>query len=162
MLKLLLCAAVLSPCVIMQVAASVQVEEVEYDKPSFESYFIHPEFEQLVSCQTAELDIFFHDEYVTMHSAEYIAEAVILSKKCDDVEFTIQPIQPIYSTHDAMNAQEMTEIQVNELSLVLEAHGVDANIADTQVQSEFDNLSENGRTAVLKIATKTSKSRDAA
>jgi hypothetical protein len=162
MLKLLLGSAIVSPCIFLQVAGSVKAEAVSYNAPSFEAYFIDPEFERLESCDAAELDVFFHKQYVTMHSAEYIAEAIALLEKCDEVEYVIQPIQPIYSPDDDLGSKEITDIQVNELSLMLKAHGVDAEIAETKVQSEFDSLSENGRTAVLKITTRNGKSGKAA
>jgi len=146
----------------MQLTGSVQAEAVEYKTTSFEAYYIEPEFESLEACETAELDIFFYNRYVTMHSAEYIAEAVEISERCNEVEYVIQPIQPIYTSDEVMGVEEVTDIQTRELFLILKAHGVDAKIAKTQVQSEFDSLSENGRTAILKITTANSKSGKAA
>lgn len=154
MLKLLLCTAILSPCIVIQLTGAVNAGAVEYDTTSFEAYYIDPELERLEACDTAELDVFFYDQYVTMHSAEYITEAVDLSEKCDEVEYVIQPIQPIYSSDDNMGVAEVTDMQARELFLILKAHGVDAKIAETQVQSKFDSLSENGRTAILRIDMK--------
>ena len=41
--------------------------------------------------------------------------------------------------------------QAQELLLVLKAHGVNAKIANTEFQDDFDSLTANGRTAKLKI-----------
>jgi len=157
MLKMLISSVALSPCFLWAVAGAQKPEPVEFSTPSFESYYIDPEFERLEVCKAAEIDVFFHNQYVTMHSAEYIAEAIELAKKCEDVEYMIQPIQPIYALDEAMGPEEATEIQAEELLLILKAHGVDAKITETQVQSKFDSLSENGRTAILKIALSNGK-----
>ena len=162
MLKLLLCTAILSPCIVMQFVSAIKTEAVEYNTTSFEAYYIEPEFERLEACNTAELDVFFHDQYVTMHSAEYIAEAVEFSEKCDEVEYVIQPIQPIYSSDESMGIEEVTVMQARELFLILKAHGVEAKIAETQIQTKFDSLSENGRTAILRIDIKNTNNGKAA
>ncbi len=150
MLKLLLCTAIISPCFIIPLSKiSANTSLTSYTAPSFEDVFVEPELQRLENCQSAKLDVFFHDEYVTLHTAEYLAQAVKLAKSCDNADYVINPIVPelqIGVTTDLLEAQ------VQELSLILKAHGIESRIADPQIQTEFNSLSVNGRTAILSIA----------
>lgn len=149
MLKLLLCSAFIAPCFIIPLSGmSSEVQDVSYETTSFEEALIEPEFEQLDKCQSAELDIFFHENYITLHSAEYLAEGIKLSEVCDNANFIITPIIPS-SSH--INADDVVNTHTDELSLILKAHGISSTVAKPNVQTEFNSLSANGRTATLKI-----------
>lgn len=149
MLKLLLCSALLAPCFIMSFSASsVESRGVTYNKISFDEAYLEPELDRLDNCQSAELDVFFHENYITTHSAEYIAEGIELSNTCENARYVITPIVPASSQIDA---SDILNIQSDELSLVLKAHGITPVIAEPHVQTEFNSLSANGRTATLKI-----------
>jgi len=149
MLKLLLCSAFMAPCFIIPfIGTSTESYITDYETTSYEEAYVEPEFEQLENCEAAELDVFFHENYITSHSAEYIAEGIELSKDCGDANYVITPIIPASS--DA-KAADIVDIQTKELSLILKAHGVNAKVARTDKQAEFNSLSANGRTAILKI-----------
>jgi hypothetical protein len=154
MLKLLFCSALIAPCLILPLANSAEIAAISYNSANsvdFEDAFVEPVYKSLENCETSELDVFFHAEYITFHSAEYIEEALSLAKDCGSVEYVINPIQP--SITPATNADEtaLVEAQTNELVLVLEAYGIDAKVGPTDVQDEFNSLSVNGRAAILKI-----------
>lgn len=149
MSKLLLCSALIAPCLILPFSASsFGKQDIVYDKVSFEEAYIEPELDRLDNCQSADLDIFFHENYITTHTAEYIAEGIELSSNCKNINYVISPIVPASSGEDA---RELLNIQTQELSLILEAHGVKATVSEPQIQSDFNSLSANGRTAILKI-----------
>ncbi len=149
MSKLLLCSAVIAPCLILPFSASsVGKQDVVYDKVSFEEAYIEPELNLLDKCQSAELDVFFHENYITTHTAEYIAEGIELSSNCKNIDYVISPIIPASSAADT---RDTLDVQTQELSLILQAHGVKAKISEPQIQSDFNSLSANGRTAIIKI-----------
>lgn len=148
MLKLLLCSAFIAPCIILPFTGNAKSQMVSFETTSYEEAYVEPEFEQLENCEAAELDVFFHENYITSHSAEYIAEGIELSGICGDASFIITPIIPSASH---VSASEVLTTQTRELSLILKAHGVTARVANADVETEFDGLSANGRTATLKI-----------
>jgi hypothetical protein len=148
MLKFLLTAAVITPAVIYPFVGTAKSKMVAYNKVSFEDVHIAPEFKQLENCKSAELDVFFHDNYITTHSSEYIAEGLELAANCGTASYTITPVVPSisYVSEDVVRGPH-----AQELLLVLRAHGVNAKIANTEFQDDFDSLTANGRTAKLKI-----------
>lgn len=158
MLKLLLCSALFTPCIMFQYLNSSETDDVVYSAASFDEYFVEPVLNNLEACQTAEVDIFFHDEYMTTHSAEYLADAISLSSTCEGAKYIIKPIQPLTSRTAHMGQEALTKAQTQELSYFLEAHGVVSEISPTDVEDEFNSLSVNGRTAVLEIVIKGGKS----
>lgn len=158
MFKLLLSSALSIPCFVMAFSGPDQAKGVEYDFTSFDEYFIEPVFQDLDNCKTSELDVFFHNEYITMHSAEYLAEALSRSSDCSGAKYVILPIEPTSTRAHGLKQEELTAAQAKELSLILEAHGVEASIAPTDVEDEFNSLSVNGRNAILKIIIEDGKS----
>ena len=148
MLKLLLCSVFITPCLIFPFIGSASSEMISFDKTSFDEAYIEPEFDLLGNCETAVLDVFFHEKYITMHSAQYISEGLKLSKECQNANYVITPIIPTTS-HVAQDI--IVETRTAELADVLEAHGVNAVIGKATHQKDFDSLSANGRTATLKI-----------
>jgi len=149
MLKLLLCSAIIAPCLILPFTqSSAESPIVEPEVNSFEVAYVEPELTSLESCENAELDVFFYDNYITTHSAEYVAEGVKLSQDCKNVSYIITPI---VSESSRADAEDILHVQADELALILEAHGVTPKIAEADTQTEFDALSANGRTATLKI-----------
>lgn len=148
MLKLILATALVAPCFALPFVNGAGAEVVSYETASFEDYFIAPELAQLEACNSAQLDVFFHGELITTHSAEFVGEAVALSSSCGDATYVIRPIAQDSFTD--MQAAEVLQ-QANELLAVLEANGVNAKIMDTEVQKTSDNLTLNGRAAILNI-----------
>lgn len=148
MLKLLLCTIAIAPCLIIPFAGSASSDMTALDVTSFEDAYVEPEFEQLENCEAAELDVYFHKNYITLHSAEYIAKGLDLSKVCGNAEYVITPIIPS-SSH--VTSEDVLGVQTEELIYVLDAHGVEARVENAAIQNTFDSLSANGRTATLSI-----------
>lgn len=151
MLKLLLTSALFTPCIMFQCLNSGDVDKVAYSATSFDEHFVEPVLENLEACKTAEIDIFFHDQYITMHSAEYLADAISLSSSCEGAKYIVKPIQPSTSRTAHMGQEELIKAQTQELSYLLEAHGVVSEINPTDVEDKFNSLSVNGRAAILRI-----------
>lgn len=153
MIKLLLSSAFIAPCIILPLIGSANTSNMAFTTPSFEDTYIEPEFKQLENCRAAELDVYFHEDYVTMHSAEYVADGIKRAEDCKNATYTITPIIPTTSYADE---DTILNTRMSELTLILEAHGVEAVIGNSVVQQDYDSLSANGRTAKIKISFKQS------
>ncbi len=151
MMKLLLSTAAIAPCLFISLTGfSTGIEKnIKANLPSFEEAYIEPQLEQLSNCRPAELDVYFHENYITMHSAEYIAEGVELAKDCTLPRYTITPIIP---TTSHIDEETIVKTRLSELKTMLEAHGVSSVIGNTVTQDTYDSLSDNGRTAKIEIA----------
>lgn len=147
MLKLLMCSSLCAPCIAIAFLGSSSAS-LKVETPGYEETFVTPELQRIENCETANIDIFFHDSFIEMHSAEYLSQAVELSDNCAQVNFTIEPIIPITSTKAQL---ALIDEQVEELVAVLDAHDVQAIVSEPKVQTDFDNLSANGRAAILSI-----------
>lgn len=150
MFKLLLCSVFIAPCVILPIT-SQDTAPSQIEKIGFEEAYVTPELDKIKACGTAKLDVFFHDAYITMHSAEYLAEAINLSDSCASADFTIVPIRSDETTEDE---HERLKAQTAELAAILEGHNVTAKISAPIVQEKTDSLTMNGRSALLRIDLK--------
>ena len=148
MLKLFLCSALFTPVMIVNAMSAQSSEAVKYNTTSFEDAYVKPELHKLKNCESAALNIFFHDKYLEKHSAELLGESVKTASLCDDIAFIIEPIT---MKQPQTTYQSTLDDQVQELSLTLHAHGVEAKVAEAVVQEETDTMILNGRTAILKI-----------
>ncbi|WP_026941794.1 hypothetical protein [Hellea balneolensis] len=151
MIKFFLSSALITPCLIMPLMGFTSGVDhtLKAHSTSFEAAYIEPQLKELDNCMAAELDVYFHENYITLHSAEYIAEGVELAKDCNNPTYTITPIIP---TTSHIDEDTITNTRLSELTLMLKAHGVSSRIGDTVVQETYDSLSDNGRTAKIKIA----------
>jgi len=100
--------------------------------------------------QTCELDCYATGNLnvKTSHSAEYITAGLELSSACSAASYIIIPVVP---SNSYIDENDVLETQTQELSSLLNAHGINAKIADAEYQQDFNSLSANGRTAKLKI-----------
>ena len=153
MLKLLLCSAVLAPCVILPFTGSSDALGAS-TKISFEDAYISPELAKVKSCEAAEFDVYFHDALIELHSADYLARAVSLASKCGAASYTIKPVIAVTSDDDAFKTLQS---QTNELLAILKAHNVSAKVSAPQFQPKFDSLTMNGRSLILKIDVNSNK-----
>ena len=106
-----------------------------------------PALAALADCTVEELPVFFHDSYVTLHSAEYVHQGLDAAKACGAVDVTIVPVLPA----DAVSEEtDESEARTAELVALIDAIGLDARIADTAVPPS-EALFLNGQAALLRI-----------
>lgn len=146
MLKLLTCAAVMMPCLALPFAGTETLIIEPSDKTQFSAAFAEPAIETLSHCKPANLDIFFHDSYVTAHSAEFVAAGIKTSETCLNPTYTITPII----------AQSEGEIEFHaraaELSQLLKDHGISAKLSSPKIETEHNGLPPAGPSATLTIS----------
>lgn len=145
MLKLLLCSALMAPVFVLAFTSTSGASLLKSDGIIADPTFVDSQLTNLQNCQPATLDVFFHEGYVTLHSAELIAEGVHATKFCTGAKYVITPI--------ATRNETDTEIiaQTTELSLMLEAHGVKATTSSPVTSTQFDTLISHGQAAALTV-----------
>lgn len=149
MFKLLLSSAIFTPCIIAPLFFSAASDVPVFETNNVQTAYIEPELDKLERCQDAELDVFFHDEYVTLHSAEYLADSIEIAKTCGNARYIVTPIDP---KSVGISTRIDESVYTEEVSLLLKAHGVDVEHSSALTHTEFNGLSANGRLAKLKIS----------
>lgn len=155
MLKLLFYSAVLIPLVslpwITTKADAVPQASVDL---SYEAKITEPNVEALTNCDAADVPVFFHDDLILTHSAEFITESLQAAKACGSVDLTIIPVVP-----DDAEARdlELSKIRMAELNAYIGAVTERANInarleqVEKPVTDEVSTLYMNGRAAIIQI-----------
>ncbi|WP_409433106.1 hypothetical protein ACJ3XI_01025 [Litorimonas sp. RW-G-Af-16] len=148
MLKFLLVSVVLLPCFIAPFAFSSDLMKSNASTTFRETYIDQP-LEKARNCEDTNIDVYFYDTMITMHSVEYVNEAVSALEECATPTYTIAPI--LAKSHTQSDVEQL-EAQISEMVAVLEAHKIDAEVDDIRVDKTRNNLTINGRTIVLEIS----------
>jgi len=148
MLKLLLSAALIGPALILPVMA-LSDQTVPTLDTKFESVYIDPELKKIDLCNDASLDIYFYEDMITLHSAEYLSEGVTQLHACESSAVEIQPVLNINPTD---TDRELLDARISELTLVLDAHDISVDILPVSISKEANALSMNGRAAIVKFS----------
>ena len=106
-----------------------------------------PALAALADCTTEELPVFFHDSYVTLHSADYVHQGLDAAAACGAVDITIVPVLPANAAPD--EADE-SRARTAELAALIDAIGLDARVAEASV-APSEALFLNGQAALLRI-----------
>lgn len=149
MFKLLLCSVFFAPLVVLPLSASTD-RKIESYSADFDSVYIDPELEKIDACENADLDIFFHEKFITTHSAEYLAAGLSSVSDCASGDIAIQPVL----SSDATSADEdLLKAQITELELIIQAHDFGAKVLPYRAVKSADAFSLNGRAAIVKFST---------
>ena len=149
MFKLLLCSVFFAPLIVLPLSASTDRKMPSYGA-DFDSVYVDPELEKIDACENADLDIFFHEEFITSHSAEYLSEGLNRVSDCATGDLAIQPVLQA----DATSTDEtLLKAQITELKIIIEAHDYDAKVLPLRALQSSDAFSLNGRAAIVKFST---------
>lgn len=149
MFKLLLCSVFFAPLIVLPLSASTD-REISSQSADFDSVYVDPELEKIDACENADLDIFFHEEFITTHSADYLNDGLNRLSDCATGDVAIQPI---LSANATTFDEDLLKVQISELELILEAHDYDANVLPLKTLKSVDAFSLNGRAAIVKFST---------
>ena len=121
---------------------------------SYEARITEPNVKALTNCDTAEVPVFFHDDLILTHSAEFITESLQAASACGSVDLTIIPVIP----DDAEGRDlELSKIRLAELNAYVGAVTETAKInvrleqVEKPVTDEVSTLYMNGRAAIIQI-----------
>ncbi|RKQ69229.1 hypothetical protein DES40_2028 [Litorimonas taeanensis] len=92
------------------------------------------------SCSQIDLDIYFHDQYVTMHSAEAMNDTVERAKDCNVETILVTFIETADAPNPAVKTELMAYLEALEVAHLTETH---------TLQREEDTRSLNGHAATL-------------
>lgn len=144
MFKLLLVSTVMAPVAFISFwnSDAPTMPETEWGT------YVEPAVEKLSECQNADMSIYFHDIYITTHSAEYIFDGVRALSACQNVEFEIIPLMA-----ETGNQKEraLSLRQAGELQEYMRVAGFEAKISPLRVDSA--GSPDSGRAALLRIST---------
>lgn len=158
MFKLFLYAGVTIPVIALGFMNS-QASEVSISSvSSWDAVYVDPSLERLETCEPVKLDMFFRGTVLTTHSAEYLRDAVNLSKSCGDAQYLIKPVMfsdasaqlELELKPEAEPATEETPHAV-ELQAWLGAMDVDGSISTPIFLEKPNALTLNGQKAILTI-----------
>lgn len=155
MLRLLFCTVAILPIgIVPWMTSKADTLDVELADATYAELVADPSLAALSDCETGELPIFFHDQYVTTHSAEFIIDAVEAADDCGEVEVTIIPVLPEYADADIERESVARTAQLAEYvdatARVTQAD-IRIDISEAPFKDDISTLYINGRAAILRI-----------
>jgi hypothetical protein len=151
MMKLLLPAAICSVVIIGSAtsitARSALPNTFEALTPSFTESF-EDKFHDLEACQSSEISVYFHDTYITYHSAELVNDAMQLAQRCalNEVKVTLL---------DTPSAQRSAPIVRAELEAFGKAHGLTNVVRYDVAEMKPTTETLNGLSATIQFVVDT-------
>ena len=149
MLRLLFCSAALLPIAVIPwfTSEATTIEATAADV-TYAELVREPNIEALSDCDTGELPIFFHDNYVTTHSAEFIQQGLSAADGCGELDVVIVPVLPEFAESDDFAESVERTAELREMVL---NNGLDVTVASEPIQDDASALYVNGRAAILRI-----------
>ncbi len=163
MLRLLFCSAALLPIAIIPWVSSdagtinAVATSGSYDNPSYAEAVRAPAIDALEDCEASDLPVFFHDGYVTSHSAEYIQRGLQTAAECGGYDMTIVPVLPSEADSDERAQSVARTSELRELVRLSDETNADLSVAKTMESDDVPTLYINGRSAFLRIEPETAQ-----
>ncbi len=145
MLKLFFSSTALIPVILLSlnVQAESSASQTKTESLSYNTS-VEQKIEKMSNCQSGEIPVYFHDQFITQHSAELLNTASEVTTNCE-----IKALSVVLYNND--ETSEMMVEREDGIKSYLEATDLNAPI-DVQVeQGERDSLWLNGRRAVIEI-----------
>ena len=145
MLKLFFSSTALIPVILLSLnvqaessANSTKSESLTYNTS------VEQKLEEMSNCQSGEIPVYFHDQFITQHSAELINTASDVTNNCDIEALNVV----IYNNEETPEMMEEREAEIKSYLQATDLHGP---IYSKVEQSDRDSLWLNGRRAVIEI-----------
>lgn len=155
MLKLFFSTVAILPIAILPwISSQAETLDVAIQEDAFKVRVSDPNIAAIEACKAGQLPIFFQEQYVTTHSAEFIQQGLEAAKACDDVTITIVPILP--KDAQASDIADSVLRTVELASYIDEAvhitdQEITLHVAKTAREDEITTLYINGRAAILNV-----------
>ncbi|WP_017931136.1 hypothetical protein [Robiginitomaculum antarcticum] len=150
-MKLALLAPLALPLAFLPNLGATTTKMTAQNRPSFEQAYVNPQMMRLQSCKPATLDVYFHENYLAQHSANYLKDAVTVTANCDIVSVKIAPV--LGKDYTPVEANQV-DANSRELGLWLDSLGLKYQTNPPAVQKHYDSMTHNGRTAQLILEVK--------
>ncbi|MGB6231705.1 MAG: hypothetical protein WBF53_16430 [Litorimonas sp.] len=155
MLRLLVSTAAILPIGVISWMSSTKasVEPVAVEE-TYAELVTDPQLDALSDCEAASLPIFFDEEDVTVHSAEFIQSGLEAAEDCGPLDVTLVPVVP-----EAEELQDLAEsdARIQELAEQVTTSAsfthadIDMDVAEDPREEEVATLYINGRAAIVRI-----------
>lgn len=142
-LPALICSAVIVGSASSMTARSAIPDRFEAPVTSTQGSFDET-FAKLESCETNEISIYFHDEYITFHSAEIINEAMLRVADCDIDQVNVTLL-------DTASGDRPVSAAKSELMAYSKAHNLDTFVRYDIAKTADTTETLNGLTATVKF-----------
>ncbi|CAM3743110.1 hypothetical protein [Litorimonas haliclonae] len=145
MLKLFFASSALIPVIFLSLNVQAESNGSSLRKESL-SYntSIELTIEEMSNCQSGEIPVYFHDQFITQHSAELINTASDVTNNCE-----IEALNVVVYNND--ETLEMMKEREAEIKSYIQATGLRGPIYAKIEQGDRDSLWLNGRRAVIEI-----------
>jgi|GEM_PF-4719326 len=145
MLKLFFSSTALIPVILLSLnvqaessANTTKSKSLTYDMS------VEQKLNEMSNCQSGEIPVYFHDQYITQHSAELINTASDVTYNCDIEALNVT----IYNNEET---SEMMQEREAEIKTYLRATDLQGPIYAIVEKGSRDSLWLNGRRAVIEI-----------
>ncbi|MDB2438305.1 hypothetical protein N9W89_06280 [Hellea sp.] len=155
MLKLLFCSTLMVPFIYLQAFKSDDAPIIEANTPSYQD-FVETKLENFEQCQDTNITLYFHDTYLTSHSAEYLGESIKTAAPCDYDAATIITRIPENASNET---RAMLKEQSEELMAFVKAYDTPYDIDQKVVEIEVDTSYLNGGTSFVSFSSTNEETR---
>jgi len=145
MLKLFFASSAMIPVIFMSlnVKAENSVSPPRAEGLSYAAS-IEQKIDDMSHCQSGEIPVYFHDAYITQHSAELINTASDVTRNCE-----IESLKVTYYNNG--ESVEIMSERENQIKLYLRETSLKAPLESKVEEGQRDSLWLNGRRAVIEI-----------
>lgn len=146
MLKLFFASSAMIPVIFMSLNVQAGNEGAAAAPSEIQSYEISMEerLDRIGQCLPGEIPVYFHDTYITQHSAELINTASDITRDCNIESFSVT----LYNTDEEPETLTGRE---TEIDLYLEATNSGVPVETRVEEGKRDSLWLNGRRAVIEF-----------
>ena len=122
--------------------ATVEIQEDTYDA------FTDSKISALSNCESESIPVYFSDEYVETHSADFLNQAVGATSNCDNATIRIVNLKFANMNQDEL---ALADVQAKEATEFVKAHKTDADVARSARDVELDTRGINGRAVIVEF-----------
>ncbi|WP_416876985.1 hypothetical protein [Litorimonas sp.] len=149
MLKLFFASSAMIPVIFMSLNVQAENNGNISATSQDQSYALSVEqkLDRMSECRSGEIPVYFHDAYITQHSAELINMASEVTRDCEIESFKV-------TLYDNEEQPEIMADRKTEVTLYLAATNSGVPVQTRVEESQRDSLWLNGRRAVIEFDLK--------
>ena len=146
MLKLFFASSAMIPVIFMSLNVQAENKDNITASSQDQSYVtsVEQRLDRMSECSSDEIPVYFHDAYITQHSAELIHMASEAAQNCEVKSFKVT----LFNNDEE---PEMMADRKNEINLFLKATDAGVPVQTNIEEGERDSLWLNGRRAVIEF-----------
>ena len=149
MIRFLFCSAAIIPVFFLPgVLQGSEADATPEAKPNTYVEFTNEKLEHLQDCESDSIGIYFHETYVTTHSAEYLQSAVDAVSHCDTPHIKLINLVQEDATPDET---KLAKAQADEIEAFVESYDLEADLDRITRSVEANTRTVNGRAVLVEF-----------